>query len=101
MKEIADEALNYLRQNLLLTVVIAFIAGFLASKTVTHWEKGSLVLYFFIGLLGIFLGQFGVRYTGLKQILDQISGMWLLFDLLAAYVGSFIIATILHLLRPM
>jgi uncharacterized membrane protein YeaQ/YmgE (transglycosylase-associated protein family) len=75
--------------------------GFLAMKTVTHWGKSNIALYFIVGALGAFVGQFVVRLVGLKGLLDQVAGMWLLFDVLIAYVGAFIVAAIAHLFKPM
>ena len=100
MREIAAEVLQYFQENLLAAVVIAFIAGFLASKTVAHGGKGNTALYFFVGALGSFLGQFAIRYFGLKETLDQVAGLWLIFDLAAAYLGSFVVAAVIHFLRP-
>jgi uncharacterized membrane protein YeaQ/YmgE (transglycosylase-associated protein family) len=101
MKETALEASQYLQDNLLVALVIALIMGFLASKTVTHWGKSNIAVYFLVGALGSFVGQFVIRYTGLKPVLDQVAGMWLLFDVLAAYLGAFVVATLAHLFKPM
>jgi uncharacterized membrane protein YeaQ/YmgE (transglycosylase-associated protein family) len=101
MQEIALEVWQYLQDNLLVALVIALIMGFLASKTVTHWGKSNIAVYFLVGALGTFVGQFIVRLVGLKGLLDQVSGMWLLFDALIAYVGAFIIAAVAHLFKPM
>ncbi|MGH7765853.1 MAG: hypothetical protein ACREQP_00220 [Candidatus Binatia bacterium] len=101
MQEIALEAWQYLLDNFLVELVIAFMMGFLAMKTVTHWGKSNIALYFIVGALGVFVGQFVVRLVGLKGLLDQVAGMWLLFDMMIAYVGAFIIATIAHLFKPM
>ncbi|HEY3302893.1 MAG TPA: hypothetical protein VGL70_05075 [Candidatus Binatia bacterium] len=101
MQEIALEAWQYLLDNLLVALVIAFVMGFLAMKTVTHWGKSNIAVYFIVGGLGTFVGQFVVRLVGLKGLLDQVAGMWLLFDMVIAYIGAFIIATIAHLFKPM
>jgi uncharacterized membrane protein YeaQ/YmgE (transglycosylase-associated protein family) len=101
MKEAALEASQYLQDNLLVALVIALIIGFLASKTVTHWGKSNIAVYFLVGALGSFVGQFVIRFIGLKPVLDQVAGMWLLFDVVAAYIGAFVIATIAHLFKPM
>ena len=101
MKETALETSQYLQDNLLIALVIALIMGFLASKTVTHWGKSNIAVYFLVGALGSFVGQFVIRYIGLKPVLDQVAGMWLLFDVVAAYLGAFVIATIAHLFKPM
>jgi uncharacterized membrane protein YeaQ/YmgE (transglycosylase-associated protein family) len=101
MMEIATEVSQYFQENLPLSLVIALAVGFLASKTVTHWEKSNIFVYFLIGALGSFLGQFVERYIGLKEVLDQVAAMTLLFDVVIAYLGSFVIAAIAHLFKPM
>lgn len=101
MNETAAEVLRYLQDNLLWSLVIAFANGFLASKTVMHWGRSNMAVYFVIGVLGTFLGQFGVRYSGVQEILDQVSSMSLLFDFVIAYLGSFIVATFVHFFKPM
>ena len=100
MKEIAIEVLDYFQDNLAAALVIAFLMGVLASKTVSKWGKGNIILYVVVGALGSFVGQFASRYIGLKPILDQVAGMWLLFDLVIAYLGSFTVATLFHLFKP-
>ena len=100
MKEIAQEVVKYLQENLLDTIVIVVVAGFAATQTVVHGKKGSPVLYLIVGLLGSFLGQFAVRYFGIKEILDQVSEFRILFDFLSAYVGSFVVASLIHFIKP-
>ena len=100
MKEIAIEVLGYLQDNWLAALVVAFLMGLLANKTVDKWGKGNIVLYLVVGALGSFVGQFAIRYVGLKGILDQVAGLWLLFDLVVAYLGSFVVATLFHLIKP-
>lgn len=101
MQEVATEVLRYMQDNILLTLVVAWITGFLASKTVTHWDKSNIFTYLVIGVLGTFVGQFVSRYVGLQSVLDLISNMQLLFDILIAYFGSFTVAAIVHLFKPM
>jgi len=100
MKEVAQEALKYLQDNLLLSIVIAALAGFAGMKSVSLAKKTNPALFFIVGALGVFLGQFAILYFGLKGIIDQVSEFRLLFDLLAAYVGSFIIAALVNLFSP-
>jgi len=100
MKETALESLKYLQDNLLLSIVIAVVVGFAGMKTVALAKKTNPALFFIVGALGTFLGQFAIQYLGLEAILDEVSQFRLLFDLLAAYVGSFIVATIVNLFSP-
>ena len=101
MKEIAIEASQYLQENLLLSLAIAFLVGVLASKTVTHWGKSNIFVYFLIGAVGSFFGQCVSRYIGLKDILDLAAGMTIFFDVVIAYFGSFAVAAVVHLFKPM
>jgi len=101
MEETAQEVLQHFQDNLLVALVLAFIMGFLALKTVTHWGKSNIAVYFIVGAVGMFIGQFAVRLVGLKPILDQVEGLWLVFDIMIAYAGAFIVAAIAHLLKPM
>ena len=100
MKETAQEAFQYLRQTPLMSLAIALVAGFLASKTVAQTKKGAFVSYLVVGLVGSFLGQFAIFYFGLNEMLDEIAQMRLLFDLLAAYIGSFVLASIINFFKP-
>jgi len=100
MREIAKQALDYLTDNLIATLLIAIIAGFGATKTVAFGKKGNPVLYFVVGLLGAFVGQFLILYLGLKEILEEVSAFRPFFDLLAAYLGSFVFAWIFYILKP-
>lgn len=100
MKEVAQEALKYLQDNLLLSIVIAALAGFAGMKTVSLAKKTNPALFFIVGALGVFLGQFAILYFGLKTVLDEIPEFRLLFDLLAAYIGSFIVASLVNMFSP-
>lgn len=100
MRETAQEAFQYLKQAPLMFLAIALLAGFLASKTVAQTRKGAFFFYFIVGMLGAFFGQFAILYFGLDKILDQIADFRPFFDLLAAYIGSFILAAIVNFIKP-
>lgn len=100
MKEVALAALDYVKENLLVSLVIAVIAGFAGMKSVSLAKKTNPALFFIVGALGVFLGQFAILYFGLKGILDEVSAFRLVFDLLAAYIGSFIVATLVNIFSP-
>jgi uncharacterized membrane protein YeaQ/YmgE (transglycosylase-associated protein family) len=102
MKEVAEAVINYFQENLLATIVIAPIAGFLAMKTVAHDAKGGILLYFVVGLLGSFVGQYVLVYFGLKEfLLEHVANLSLFFDILASYFGSFVLATLVHFVKPL
>ncbi len=81
-------------------LAISFLAGFLASKTVAQTRKGAFLFYLIVGILGSFLGQFAILYFHLNEILDKIADFRLFFDLLAAYIGSFVLAALVNFLKP-
>ncbi len=100
MKEVAQEALKYLQDNLLLGIGLAVIAGFAGMKTVSLAKKTNPALFFIVGVLGVFLGQFAILYLGLKEIIDEVAEFRLLFDLLASYVGAFFVASLVNMVSP-
>ena len=100
MQEIAREVLAYFQGNTVLYVGMAFVAGFLAHKTVVRDAGAAIILSLFIGAVGLFLGQFMLVYFRLTEYLEKISEFRLLFDFLAAYVGSFIVAAVIHFVKP-
>jgi len=101
MKEIAEEVLKkYFQEKLLFALPTALIAGFAGMKSVAPTKRSNPVFYLIVGLLGSFLGQFTIRYLGIKEILDELPHFWFLFDFLTAYAGSFAIASLLHFVKP-
>jgi uncharacterized membrane protein YeaQ/YmgE (transglycosylase-associated protein family) len=100
MQETAQEVLAYLGENPVLYTVIAFLAGFAASKTVaSEWRLGFFS-FLIVGAIGLFLGQFSIAFFHLKEMLEEVSQFRLLFDFIAAYVGSFFVAAIVHFIKP-
>src|SRR3972149_8571810 len=97
MKEAAQEALKYLQDSLLVSIVSAALAGFAGMKSVSLAKKTNPAVFFIVGALGLFLGQFAILYFGLKGIIDEVSAFRLFFDLLAAYIGSFIVASLVNI----
>ena len=100
MEEIAREVLAYVQGNTVLYGGMAFIAGFLAHKTVARDAGSAFILSAFIGAVGLFLGQFMLLYFGLREYLEKIPEFRLFFDFLAAYIGSFIVAAVIHFVKP-
>jgi uncharacterized membrane protein YeaQ/YmgE (transglycosylase-associated protein family) len=101
MKEAAQEALRYLQENLFLALLLAIVAGFAAWKTAAYGRKGNPVLYFVVGLLGLSLGQYAILYFGFKGIIDDLDAFRFFFDLLAAYMGAFVIAWLINVVKPL
>jgi len=54
-----------------------------------------------IGLFGLFLSQFVILFFGLQEYLEKLPEFRVLFDFLAACVGSFVVAAIIHFIKPM
>ena len=101
MQEIAREVYAYFQANPVLYVGMAFVAGFLAHKTVARDAGSAFILSAIIGLVGLFLGQFMLFYFGLKEYLEKIAEFRLFFDFFAAYIGSFVVAAAIHFVKPM
>lgn len=101
MRDAAQEVLEYMQGNPLVSLAIAIIAGYAAYKSVVHVKKGNPAVFFVVGVLGFFLGQFVIVYFGIGKILDEISEFRLLFDLVAAYIGSFVLAALVHFIKPL
>jgi uncharacterized membrane protein YeaQ/YmgE (transglycosylase-associated protein family) len=101
MRETAQAVFGYLLGNPVLSLGLAFIAGFASSKTVAYEGKTGFFLYLLIGVFGLFLSQFVILFFGLQEYLQTLPEFRVLFDFIAAYVGSFIVAAIIHAIRPM
>jgi uncharacterized membrane protein YeaQ/YmgE (transglycosylase-associated protein family) len=100
MQETAQAVSHYLLGNPVLYLGVAFIAGFAASKTVAYEGRAGFFLYSLIGVFGLFLSQFMIVFFGLQAYLEEPPEFRVLFDSLAAYVGSFIVAAIIHFIKP-
>jgi uncharacterized membrane protein YeaQ/YmgE (transglycosylase-associated protein family) len=100
LQEIAQQVFAYLQGSLLVSLTIAVVAGFAAIKTVAYDRKSGVILFVIVGMLGLFLGEFMIFYFKLDEYLEKISEFRLVFDLIAAYVGSFVVAAIIHFIKP-
>ena len=101
MREIAQVVFQHLLGNPVVYLGVAFIAGLTASKTVAYEGRAGFFLYLLVGLFGLFLSQFVILFFGLQEYLEKLPEFRVLFDFLAAYVGSFIVAAIIHFIKPM
>jgi len=100
MKELVLDSLIYIIDNPVLTVVISFIAGFLATRIAAPNRRFGSMASFVIGLMGFFLGHFVLSYNQLNEYLGSLLELRIIIDLLAAFVGSFVIAGIIHFIKP-
>ncbi len=101
MQEIAQQVVEYLKANYVLSLGVAFVSGTAAIKSVAHERRTGLLVYLIVGIVGFFLGEFVIFYFGFQEYLEEISAFRILFDLIAGYVGSFIVAAIIHFIKPM
>ena len=100
MQEAAQEVLTYLQSNPLLLLCIALVAGFAANKTVSSERRLGFISFLIVGLIGLFLGEFMLFYFKLNEYLEDVRGMRILIDFIAAFVGSFVVAAIIHFVKP-
>ena len=100
MGETLEKVAAYLQPNPVLSLGVAFVAGFAAMKTVAYDKRAGFILFALVGLVGLILGEFVLIYYGLDEYLQPISEFRILFDFIAAYIGSFIVAAIIHFIKP-
>ena len=100
MQEAAQEVLTYLQPNPLLYLCIAVVAGFAANKTVSFESRLGFISFLIVGLIGLFLGEFMLFYFKLIDYLEDFAGLRILIDFIAAFVGSFVVAAIIHFVKP-
>ena len=101
MQETAQAVYNYLLGNPVLYLGVAFITGFAANKTVAYEGTAGGFRYLLVGVFGLFLSQFVILFFGLQEYLETLPEFRVLFDFLAAYVGSFLVAAVIHFIKPM
>ena len=100
MQEAAQEVLTYLQPNPLLYLCIAVVAGFAANKTVSFERRLGFISFLIVGLIGLFLGEFMLFYFKLNEYLEDVAGLRILFDFIAAFTGSFVVAAVVHFVKP-
>ncbi len=100
MGETLEKVAAYLQPNPVLSLGVAFVAGFAAMKTVAYDQRAGFILFSLVGVVGLFLGEFVLLYYGLDGYLEPISEFRILFDFIAAYIGSFLVAAIIHFIKP-
>ena len=100
MGETLEKVAAYLQPNPVLSLGLAFVAGFAAMKTVAYDQRAGFILFSLVGVVGLILGEFVLLYYGLDGYLEPISEFRILFDFIAAYIGSFLVAAIIHFVKP-
>jgi uncharacterized membrane protein YeaQ/YmgE (transglycosylase-associated protein family) len=101
LEETARQVIDYLQTKPAIMIAIALISGVLAMKTVASDRRGNWVFSLVIGLLGCFIANFALFHFGLVPYIEQLPGFRLIFDFMAAYFGSLVIATLIHFIKPL
>ena len=99
--EAAQQVWTYIQAYPVPAAIIAYVAGWAASATVERGRSRTWVFHIFVGVLGSFLGQYALVHLGLREMLEKLPEFRYLFDFLIAYFGSFVIATIVHFIKPL
>jgi uncharacterized membrane protein YeaQ/YmgE (transglycosylase-associated protein family) len=100
LQETALNVFAYLQGSVIVSLVVAFVAGIAAVKTVARDQRSGVILFLIVGILGLFLGEFMLFMFKLDEYIEKIAQLRIVFDFIAAYVGSFIIAAIIHFIKP-
>jgi uncharacterized membrane protein YeaQ/YmgE (transglycosylase-associated protein family) len=82
------------------SLVIALSAGFLATRIVASERRPGAIGFTIVGILGLFLAQLVILFFGLNEYLEDLHELRNIVYLVAAFVGAFFIATILHFIKP-
>ena len=100
MLESAQEVFTYLEGSVLVSLILAFLAGFAADKTVAYERRSGILFFLVIGILGLFLGEFMLVYSRIVEYLENIAELRILVDIIVAYLGSFFVTAIIHFVKP-
>ncbi len=98
--EVARQVIDYLQGSVLLSLAIGFFCGWAAAKLVSQENRSGPIYFVVVGLLGLFLGEFVLFKLQLDEYIEPITEFRLLFDVIAAFVGSFFVAAIVHFIKP-
>ena len=85
MREIVLEALIYSIDNPLFALLIAFLAGFLASRIVAADRRPGILGFTVIGFIGFFLSRFVLSYFQLNESTESLHGLRYFIDFAAAF----------------
>ena len=99
--EAAQQVWAYFQAYPVAAAIIAYVAGWAASVTVERGRARTWVFHIFVGVLGAFLGQYALVCLGLREILEKLPEFRYLFDFFIAYLGSFVVAAIVHFIKPL
>jgi uncharacterized membrane protein YeaQ/YmgE (transglycosylase-associated protein family) len=100
MQDVLIDSLTFFSENPIVSLVIALSAGFLATRIVASERRPGVIGFTIVGILGLFLAQVVILYFGLNEYLEDLHALRNIVYLVAAFVGAFFIATILHFIKP-
>jgi uncharacterized membrane protein YeaQ/YmgE (transglycosylase-associated protein family) len=100
MQETVLEVLIFIIDNPFFTIFMAFVTGFLATRCVAVERRPGTIGFVIIGLIGFFLGRFGLTYFEFNEVLDGLRELRFVIDLVASFAGSFAVASLVHFIRP-
>jgi uncharacterized membrane protein YeaQ/YmgE (transglycosylase-associated protein family) len=75
--------------------------GFCRNKSVAYESRSGFLLFLFVGVVGLFLAQFMVFFFGFQDYFEKLPEFRFLFDFIVAFIGSFVVAAIIHFVKPM
>jgi uncharacterized membrane protein YeaQ/YmgE (transglycosylase-associated protein family) len=101
LEDTALQVVEYLCGGPIVTLAIAFLAGFGGTETVSSEWSSGVILWLLVGFFGLFVSQFTLLTLDLEQYLNHLPEFRIMFDLIAGYFGSFFVATIFHFLKPL
>jgi uncharacterized membrane protein YeaQ/YmgE (transglycosylase-associated protein family) len=99
--EMAQQVWRYFQQRAIAVLMIGYIAGLAAVFTVEGGKRRSWWFHLLVGALGSFVGQYAVFYMGLREILESLPEFRYIFDFFIAYLGSFVVAAVVHFIKPL
>lgn len=100
MGEVIESAIAYLRSSLLLSLIIALIAGGAACRSLLSDRLSGPVIYWLIGMAGLFVSQLLFIHLEFLPYLERIANARILVDFGAAYAVSLFIAAIINAINP-
>jgi uncharacterized membrane protein YeaQ/YmgE (transglycosylase-associated protein family) len=100
VQEIAQSVLEHIQANWALSFGTAIAAGFLATRFVAQERRPGVIGFTIVGAIGFFLSNFMLFYLGLNEHLDALQALRIFVDLFAAFIGSFFVAGLLHVIKP-
>ena len=100
MQETFLEVLIFVIDNPFYTVVMALLAGFLASRLVATERRPGVIGFSIVGLIGFFLGRFVLTYFNLNETLDSLHQLRFVIDLIASFACAFAVTSLIHFIKP-